>query len=265
MKPPPAKVSGGGLGGRRVVHRGHPHELPCASVEVVVVQVGLEALHRRGRDDLQVRVPLADRPGHLREPAVVAARAVEPVLVADLDVVQRERLGEPVGRPLLAPLAVGRAADVLDLLERLLCVKRHLRAAGLEVVAVQHVAGEEAQHRLGAELLAPEQVFRQAEPVGRPVAPAAHVPRPLVGRADHLLPVEPVGEPAALEVVAAGEADELRPQLGHQLHQVRPQAVRRVLIRRREQRDEAERDAARARSPTGRTAPWTWSARRARS
>ena len=70
------------------------------------------------------------------------------------------------------------------------------------------------------------------------------MPWPLVGRADHLLPVETVCEGAALGVVAAGQADEGRVHVGHELHQIRTQAVGRVLISRREQRDEAEADAA---------------------
>ena len=55
-------------------------------------------------------------------------------------------------------------------------------------------------------------------------------PAPLVDRADHLLPIEPIRESAALDVVSAGQADELWPQVRQELHQVRPQSVGRVPV-----------------------------------
>ena len=52
------------------------------------------------------------------------------------------------------------------------------------MIAVERVPREHGEHRLGIELFAPEQIFRQAKTVGRAIAPAAHVARTLVRRPD---------------------------------------------------------------------------------
>src|SRR5579872_342378 len=96
---------------------------------MIVDQVGPEARDWSGGDNLDVGVLRVDGLRHVSKAAVVTAGSGEPVLVADLDVVQRKRLGKPVGGATLAPFARCRTADVLDLLQRLLRVLPHLRAS----------------------------------------------------------------------------------------------------------------------------------------
>ena len=91
-------------------------------VEVLVEHVGRHALDGRGGDDLQIGIALLDGVVELRVAAIVGAGAVEPVFVANFNKVQRERRGVAVFGALGAPLGVGAAGDIFDLVERVLYV-----------------------------------------------------------------------------------------------------------------------------------------------
>ena len=84
----------------------------------------------------------------------------------------------------------------------------------------------------------------EAQPVGRAITPRRHVPGAIRQRPDRLLPLEPVGDLIAFEVVASGKPQELRLHVDHHLHDVRTESVRLILERRREQRHQAEPDRA---------------------
>ena len=146
---------------------------------------------------------------------------------------------------------------VLDLVERVLHVRFEIRPR-IHVRAFERVAGVHRQQRLGVHVLAPEQEFVEAQAVGRAIAPRRHVPGAIRQRADRLLPLEPVGDLIALEVVAAGKTQELRLHVDHHLHDVRTESVRLILERRREQRHQAEPDGAGAIDCQRRNAPSRW-------
>ena len=124
-----------------------------------------------------------------------------------------------------SPLRRRRPVHVLDLVERVLDVGLEV-GPRLHVRALQRVAGVDGQHRLGVHVLAPEQELVQAEAVGRAIAPRRHVAGALRKRPERLLPIEAVGDLIALEIVAAGEPQELRLHVDEHLQQVGPEAVR---------------------------------------
>ena len=196
-------------------------------------------------DDLELRILRLDGIEELREAAVIAARlAVELVLVADLDVFQRERRGVAVLGAARAPLGVRAAGHVLDLVERVLDEGLEV-GAGLDALLAQGVAGVDGQHGLHVQVLAPLQEFQQAHAVGRPVAPGVvHVAGALGDIADGLLPVEARFDGVAFQVIAAGKAQEGRLHVGQQLHDVVAIAVRPVVVGGRKERDHAEPDRA---------------------
>ena len=107
-------------------------------VEVLVEYVGLNVLYTAAvAISCRSGYFCLDRLEELREAAVVGAGFVEPVLVADLDVVQRERRGMAVLGALRAPLGVGVAGYVLDFIERILYVGLEL---GARIDVLLHVA-----------------------------------------------------------------------------------------------------------------------------
>ena len=108
-------------------------ELLGGAVVVVVDDVGRDAFDGRGGDELQVRVLRLDGLVELGVAAVVAAGAVEPVFVADLDVGEMEGRGVAVFGALGSPLCGGVAGDVLDLVERVLNVGLEV-GAGVDVL-----------------------------------------------------------------------------------------------------------------------------------
>jgi hypothetical protein len=111
------------------------------------------------------------------------------------------------------------------------------------VLAVEDVAGEDRQQRLGSDVLGHLQVFRQSHAVGRPVAPGGvAVPRTLRDGSDRRLPVEPGVEGVALQVVAARHAQQADVHGGELRHDVRAQAVRPVLVRRGKQGHDRQPD-----------------------
>ena len=172
----------------------------------------------------------------LREPSVVTAGAVEPVFVADFDVVQLERLGMAVLDALRAPFGGGVAGDVFNFIERVLNVRFELRSGG-NVIMFQRVTGEHGEHRFHVQVLAPAEKFRQAETVGGPVIPATAMAGPLLDGADGFLPVETLVEVIAFDVIAAGEAQKFRMHVREQLRDVGTVAIRAIVVGRREQRN----------------------------
>src|SRR4051812_49049585 len=86
----------------------------------------------------------------------------------------------------------------------------------------------------------------QAESVGRSITPRSHRPRALGERAQRLLPLEAIRDLISLEVVAPGEAQELRLHVHQHLHEIGAKAVRLVLEGWWKQRNEAQPDLARA-------------------
>ncbi len=138
-----------------------------------------------------------------------------------------------VAHTLCAPLGLWTARDILDLVEGIL--NEAVDVVGSEVVAAERVTGEDTKDRLCATVLRPLQKLQQTKTVGRAIAPRTHVARSLIGIADGALPVEAVAEIIALEVVAAGEAQELRLHPAHHLHEILAESVRPVVERLREE------------------------------
>ena len=73
-----------------------------------------------GVDAFQVRILRLDRIIKLGEPALIAVRFVGAVLVADLDIGQRERRGMTVLHTLGAPFGARIASDVFDFVQRII-------------------------------------------------------------------------------------------------------------------------------------------------
>ena len=189
-----------------VVARFLEHSL-LALVVVVIHDIGSHAFHRHGGDHLEVWVLRLDCLVELSIPAVVSPGAVEIVFVADLHVAQGERRRMPVARAHRAPLGVGSAGDVLDLLQPLLYVGFQVRPR-LHHLPAERVPGIDAQQRLHVQVLAPFQEFQQSHAVGGVVAPRGGVRRTVDQRADHLLPIEAGLDPVAFQVVSPGKAQE---------------------------------------------------------
>ena len=203
----------------------------------------LRLLETDGRDHFELRIPRLDGRIELREPLIVGTRLVEPILVAHLDVGQFERRRMASLRPQRSPFGRGRTHHVLDLVERVLHVWFEIRSR-IHVRPLERIARVDRQQGLGVHVLAPEQEFVEAEPVGRAITPRRHVAGAFWQRPNRLLPLEPVGDLIPLEVVASGETQELRLHVDHHLHDVRTESVRLILERRREQRHQAEPDRA---------------------
>ena len=200
-------------------------------------------LERHGGDGLQLRILRLDGLVELREAAFVAAGSVEPVLVADLDVVQREGLGVAELGADGSPLGAGVAGDELDLFESVVDVGRE-RGAGVDVVALERVSGEDREHGLDLEVFGPFEKFEEAHAVGGLVVPRAAVRGAVDEWAEGVLPVEALVDLVALKIVAAGQAQELRVHSRHQLHDVGAVAVLAVLVGRRKERDERDPELA---------------------
>ena len=140
-------------------------------------------------------------------------------------------------------LDVAGPDHVLDLVECVLHVWFEIRSR-IHVRPLERVARVDRQQGLGVHILAPEQEFVEAKAVGRAIPPRRHVSRAIRERPNRLLPFEPIGDLIPLEVVASGETQELRLHVDHHLHDVRTEAVRLILERRREQRHQTEPDRA---------------------
>ncbi len=138
-----------------------------------------------------------------------------------------------------SPVRVRPARHVLDFVERILHVGPE-RRAGVYMLLPHAVARIHGEYRLDVQVLAPLQVFKQAQAVGALVAPGAGVRRTVDERADGLLPLVALREVVAFQIVAAGQAEERRVHRGQLLHQVDAVAVRAVVVGRREQGSERE-------------------------
>ena len=145
----------------------------------------------------------------------------------------------PVARTHGAPLRVGSAGDVLDLLQPFLDVGIEVRPR-LHHLPAQRVSGIDAQQRLHVQVLAPFQEFQQSHAIGGVVAPRGGVRRTVDQRADHFLPIETGLDPVAFEVVSPGEAQERGTHGGQLLHDVDAVPVRPAVIGGREQGNQLE-------------------------
>ena len=112
------------------------------------------------------------------------------------------------------------------------------------MLLAQGVARINRQHRLHVQVFAPLQKLQQTEAVGGPITPRAAVAGTLRDVADGFLPVETFVDAIAFEIIAAGEAQELRLHVREQLHDVRASAVRAIVVSRRKERNVLEPDRA---------------------
>ena len=214
-----------------------------AAVEVIVQHIGCAALHGRGRDKLQLGIFDFDRVEDLGEASVVTAGAVEPVLVANLNVFERERCRMTILRAACAPGCRGVTGHVFNLVERVLHIRLQVRP-GRDVLVAQRVACIDREHWLHVEVFAPFEKFQQAHAVGGPVTPATWMTGAIRNRADGFFPIEPLRDGVAFDVIAARKTQERRLHVRHQLHDVFAVSIRAVVVSRRKERDLAEPDRA---------------------
>ncbi len=164
---------------------------------------------------------------------------VEPVFVANFDIGKLERRGVAIFDALGSPPGVRAAGYVFDLIESILNERFEI-GTGFHVLSAQRIAGVDRKHGVHLEVFAPFEEFEQAHSVGGVIHPGAGVCGAVDERADGLLPIKAVGDAIALEIVAAGEAQEGRVHGRELLHQVNAVAVDAVVIGGREERDQAE-------------------------
>ena len=131
---------------------------------MLIQHVRLHALDRCSRDDLKIRILRFDRLVELRVAAVVRARTVELVLVAHLDVLQRERSRVPVLGALCAPFGVDASGYIFNLIQRVLHV-RLKRRSWVHMLLCQRVAGIHSEHGLHLQILTPLEEFEQPHAV----------------------------------------------------------------------------------------------------
>ena len=98
------------------------------------VRLLLRRLHRRRRNQLVLRIMLSERTGNLREARIVAARLVKPVLIANLDIVQRKRRWMTVTCALSTPLRIHVSGNVLHFVDRRLHERLKV-GAGIDMLA----------------------------------------------------------------------------------------------------------------------------------
>jgi hypothetical protein len=106
---------------------------------MVVDQVGPDTLDRRGSDQLQFGVLRLDRFVELRVAAVVAARFVELVLVADFDISELEGLRMAALGAEAAPPGVNAAGHIFQLVQSVLHVGLE-SGAGFHMILSQRIA-----------------------------------------------------------------------------------------------------------------------------
>ena len=154
----------------------------------------------------------------------VLENGIDPVLVADAEVFQPERLRMPHAGPLRRPL-VGfgiRIAEVnqpqhgIDISGHVLVGDRHRPLAG---VLAAHSGGQHRQ-RLGSDRLAKAEVFVEADAEALMVAPDVEVVGAVFDGTDRVLPSVHVVQSQAMGDAAAGEPHEPRMQLVKRLHQI---------------------------------------------
>ncbi len=186
----------------------------------------------RVTDDLDLRVPGPDRVGEL---GIVREELRIDLLVPEPDVLQPERLRMPELRPLPPPGGADRPVGELDQVQRVAHPSGQPGLVGQRPVLAAPVHAHR-QHRqcLGPDVLGELEVLEVADAVALVVAPEVEVRRPLLDRADRLLPL--VDAPPVLgggvrlvradvRHTAPGKAEEPRLQIGDHLGQVGPHAV----------------------------------------
>ena len=155
-----------------------------------------------------------------------------------------------------SPLRGRRADHVLDLVERVLHVRFEVRS-GIDVRALERVAGVDRQHRLGVHVLAPQQELVQPQAVrssGSPTAPCAR-DGPRAARASSSTRTDrrsdrPRGSCRPGKRRNFGFMSTIICMMSG------AEAVRLILERRREQRHQAEPDRAGPIHVERRSAPW---------
>src|SRR6202034_110026 len=136
--------------------------------------IGCLLLYRCGRNQLVLRILLPQRPGKLSEARIVAPRLVEPVFIADLDIVQRKRSGVTIASSLGAPFGIAIASNVFDFVNCCLHVGIEILARA-DVITTKRVPSVYRKHRLDLQDFAPLQEFEQSHAVGGPVCPGGLV------------------------------------------------------------------------------------------
>ena len=184
---------------------------------MVVDDIWANALNRHGRNDLKMRVFGFDCFMELRVSSVVTAGPVEEILVADLHVSQRKRLGMPVLRANSAPFRVRSTGYVRDLVECILHVRIEIRS-GTYVLLRHRIAGVHRKDRLHPEIFAPLQKLQKTQPIRRVVAPRTGMRGPVHQGANRFLPFVPFGNMISLKVVSPGKTQESRMHGGQLLH-----------------------------------------------
>ncbi len=129
-------------------------KVPGGAVEMVVHHVRPAAGNRRGRNNLEVRVLDPDRIVKLGEAGLIAAALVKKVFIADFHIGNAKRGGMTVLDPDQAPFRVGAAGGILNLVKRVLHIRRQRRPGG-DMLAAQRVAGAHRKHRRHVQVLAP--------------------------------------------------------------------------------------------------------------
>ena len=210
-----------------------------ADIVMIVLHVGLHVLERHGGDELKVGVLRLDGLVKLRVPAFVVVRAIELIFVADFDIAELEWCRMAVFDALGSPLGIGAAGHIFDFIERVLDVRLE-SGAGLSGFLREGVAGIDSEQGLHVKVFAPSEKFKKTHAVGGLVVPRTAVRRTVDKRADSLLPLEALVDVVALEIVAAGETEELRMHGGHFFHQIGAKAVGSIVVGGREQRDELQ-------------------------
>lgn len=187
--------------------------------------LGLDSVVEHDEAVLLVRVP-------------ASREASKPILVANLDVVQLERLGVTKSSALSTPLSVGRTLDEFNFVESIINERLKVLLGGN--IAVQSETGPDANNDLKIHVLSPFEVLHHAKAVSLLVAPDTLETWTLLQGAESVLPV-PVGVVLeSLQHVTAGEAKEVGVHLGKGLCDIDAETVLAVLVCRGEQTDEVE-------------------------
>src|SRR5579862_6747360 len=93
------------------------------------------------------------------------------------------------------------------------------------MLTVQCISGENRKHGLHLQVLTPFEKLKQAQAVGRTIAPRSLMAGAIGEVAQGLLPVEALSDRVAFEIVAAGQAEEGGVHIGEQPHDVSAIAV----------------------------------------
>ena len=193
--------------------------------------------------DLQLRILRLDRLVEHCDPLTVTLATL---LVADLDVLQRERRRMAVLRAHGAPLRRSRANGILDRIECILDQTR--QSVVFEVSAAAHRARHadiDDEESVGAEVLAELQELVVAEAVRRPVTPRTIGACPILQASDRALPLRTAVDVDPFRKAAARPPDEPRLEIRNHLREIGAKTVRAIAPRLGgKQRDEIEAECA---------------------